>query len=541
MGENSALCLRFDVDTFSTRHAYTADVGWGAYAYLPRILQVAGRHGVKLQFCACGQGLTEYPFEHQAIRLAGHPLDSHLYSHRVMLYDDPTRVTEELVLTEMAFAEQDIPWSGIGATDMYPNGIDDQGGVQALLTERGYQWCSSKYREALPLEQMQPYWLNDFLLEIPCAGASDRCYWFDRSATVEGFIEILLRLLNEAKDKGLVYEVVMHPGVLAKFDPECEVVATVVDRAMALGVPLVTMDKISQWKIACRELPSSEAPTMRRYHDDEERWSEQHPNKVHDYIGGWRPFPNSRRPGVTINRFGLRGADCLRSKPHRMTRVVCIGDSCVFGPLPDDAPWPAQLQTMLDRKAPLRYQVLNAGVAGQTSNEVARRLPQLLKGLRPDVVLISVLANDLWQTDPRDCSDWSTFTPEEFIRNIQLSIDSCRKHDAKPVLMTVATMVPMNAEMTPFMLTAFHQPKFLGDQKQPAKVRVLYDRYNQLLRDLACANGIPCFDAAARFDDRHDDRRGRLFIDTCHMLREGNTEMAEIIAAEIGKQLPSPS
>jgi len=119
MAANSALCLRFDLDTFSTRHAYTDDVGWGAYEYLPRLLRVADVHGAKLQFCACGQGMEEYSFEIQTIREAGHPIDSHLHSHRVTLLDDPVRVAEEFVRAEQVFAEHGVPWSGIGATGMY--------------------------------------------------------------------------------------------------------------------------------------------------------------------------------------------------------------------------------------------------------------------------------------------------------------------------------------------------------------------------------------------------------------------------------------
>ncbi|MDP6775225.1 MAG: hypothetical protein QGI83_00505, partial [Candidatus Latescibacteria bacterium] len=215
MSDNAALCLRFDLDTFSTRHAYTADVGWGAYPYLPRILRVAGSHGVKLQFCSCGQGVKEYALEHRGIHAGGHPIDSHLFTHRVRLTDPVAPVLEELILAEQAFSDEKIPWSGIGATGMYAHGIEDCPEVQQALVDRGYQWCSTKYNRELSLEDMQPYWLNEWLLEIPCAGMSDRDTFADPEATVEGFLATVLGLLDEAKRKGLVYAIDLHPGVLA--------------------------------------------------------------------------------------------------------------------------------------------------------------------------------------------------------------------------------------------------------------------------------------------------------------------------------------
>ena len=64
-------------------------------------------------------------------------------------------------------------------------------------------------------------------------------------------------------------------------------------------------------------------------------------------------------------------------------------------------------------------------------------------------------------------------------------------------------------------------------------MRILYDRYNHVLRSLAQDCGINCIDTAAYFDEKHDHRRGQLFADTCHMLKEGHTEMARFISEEI--------
>jgi lysophospholipase L1-like esterase len=257
------------------------------------------------------------------------------------------------------------------------------------------------------------------------------------------------------------------------------------------------------------------------------------PEKVIDYIGGWRPFPNYRRLGVSTNRFGLRGRDCLRTKPDGTTRLLCIGDSCVFGVPPDEAPWPAQLQARLDDRRPSTAEVLNAGVNGQSSINICCRLPQLLRGLQPDAILISVLANDAWSLQPPSGADLAGYVPEPFVRNVQCAIDCCVKHGARPVLVTPPGMVPTDHTMTPFMMRVFHQAHWLGEQKQPETMRLLYDRHNEALRDLADRNGIACIDTAAAFDRLHDHERGLLFMDTCHMNQDGNAAMAAIIADEI--------
>ena len=80
------------------------------------------------------------------------------------------------------------------------------------------------------------------------------------------------------------------------------------------------------------------------------------------------------------------------------------------------------------------------------------------------------------------------------------------------------------------MMLGYHQAGWLGPEKQPEMMRLLYDRYNEALRDLARSNGIPCIDTASSFDAELDDRREQLFGDTCHMHTEGNVEMGRIIA-----------
>ena len=95
--------------------------------------------------------------------------------------------------------------------------------------------------------------------------------------------------------------------------------------------------------------------------------------------------------------------------PTASLTVLCVGDSNTFGlHLPRVYAYPALLQAALG----LRYQqpvnVINRGIPGQNSAQVAAGLEQDLAELSPDLVLILVGINDTWNTDGQDLG-WSSF------------------------------------------------------------------------------------------------------------------------------------
>ncbi|MFM8552016.1 MAG: arylesterase [Nitrospiraceae bacterium] len=83
-----------------------------------------------------------------------------------------------------------------------------------------------------------------------------------------------------------------------------------------------------------------------------------------------------------------------RAEPRaERPKIVALGDSLTagFGVSPD-ASYPAQLQRALDR-AGYRYQVINAGVSGDTTAGGVRRIDWVLKS-RPHIVIVALGAND---------------------------------------------------------------------------------------------------------------------------------------------------
>ena len=82
-----------------------------------------------------------------------------------------------------------------------------------------------------------------------------------------------------------------------------------------------------------------------------------------------------------------------RSKDNDLPRIVAFGDSLTagLGVSPDDA-YPGQLARWL-REQGLAYEVINAGVSGETSAGGLRRVEWILKS-QPRLVILELGAND---------------------------------------------------------------------------------------------------------------------------------------------------
>ena len=73
--------------------------------------------------------------------------------------------------------------------------------------------------------------------------------------------------------------------------------------------------------------------------------------------------------------------------------IVALGDSLTAGNgLNERDAWPAQLERRL-RAAGVRWQVVNAGISGETSSGARARLEWVL-GLKPDIMILETGAND---------------------------------------------------------------------------------------------------------------------------------------------------
>jgi len=81
--------------------------------------------------------------------------------------------------------------------------------------------------------------------------------------------------------------------------------------------------------------------------------------------------------------------------------IVAVGDSLTAGlGLPETEAYPAQLEKKLHQTG-YRWQVINAGISGETSSGTLARVDWILK-LKPDIVILEIGANDgLRGVDPQ--------------------------------------------------------------------------------------------------------------------------------------------
>lgn len=86
----------------------------------------------------------------------------------------------------------------------------------------------------------------------------------------------------------------------------------------------------------------------------------------------------------------------LPEPDYQATRIVVLGDSIAYGQFLDEAQaWPALLAVRLADEHPQRHwQVINAGVPGDTTADAYLRFPAHVAAYRPRLVLIALGLND---------------------------------------------------------------------------------------------------------------------------------------------------
>ncbi|MCO5165223.1 MAG: GDSL-type esterase/lipase family protein [Planctomycetes bacterium] len=110
-----------------------------------------------------------------------------------------------------------------------------------------------------------------------------------------------------------------------------------------------------------------------------------------NYVGVFKTYFEDTP--VRTNSLGFRGAEPPADVEGAL-RVLCLGDSNMFGQgVGDDETLPAQLERLLRARGPAV--VYNAGVSGYATEHELRTLKVFGPRLRPQVVVLGWLDNDL--------------------------------------------------------------------------------------------------------------------------------------------------
>jgi lysophospholipase L1-like esterase len=266
---------------------------------------------------------------------------------------------------------------------------------------------------------------------------------------------------------------------------------------------------------------------------------------------------------IHINSLGFRGAEFDPVKPAGTFRMIALGDSSTFGLAGEACNYSAALERLLRTwGAPRRYEVVNAGVEGYDSEDALRLLEKRALGYQPDLVTVYIGWNDLVKRDPMDTkasgeSKWlayrmydvylirfwrkvvfailrpmvmtvghempteeeaayAHYVPSVFVRNLERIVQLVRGRGVPLVFLTLPS--PLKTDMHPEDIKKLYFPYYTYNLKRFA---LAYQRYNDIIRGVARANGVPVVDLAARLADRGD-----LFMDTSHPTCAGHTAIA---------------
>jgi lysophospholipase L1-like esterase len=138
------------------------------------------------------------------------------------------------------------------------------------------------------------------------------------------------------------------------------------------------------------------APPRTLAYPDMESW-ERYPGPFEpgqDFVD--RIFPNLPHH-IRINSLGFRGEDFPLEKAEGSFRILCVGDSYVFGDyVQNDETFPAALQSALGSALHgKKAEVINGGVNGYTILDEAELAVEKGFGLDPDLLVLTFVMNDL--------------------------------------------------------------------------------------------------------------------------------------------------
>lgn len=225
--------------------------------------------------------------------------------------------------------------------------------------------------------------------------------------------------------------------------------------------------------------------------------------------------------GLSVSRYTAT-LDAVPPMLQGVHRIVCVGDSITQqGESPAGYVWLIRhnLQLIFPNQS---FDVLNAGISGNRSNDMLDRFERDVLSHNPDLVLISVGVNDVWHgfSEGHPQGDGPGGIPlADYRQNVAAMIDRTVAKHAKAVLL-LAT--PIGED--------------LGNAENLKAVA-----YNNTLRDLAVTKSATVIDLQTPFRKLIDSYRTTtgntqnfLTVDGVHMNAQGNQVMAQAVLTALG-------
>lgn len=207
-------------------------------------------------------------------------------------------------------------------------------------------------------------------------------------------------------------------------------------------------------------------------------------------------------------------ASFVADKPKK---VIFFGDSITQAGVKPNGYITRIGEILASKNLASNYELIGAGIGGNKVYDLYLRLESDVLEKKPDVVFIYVGVNDVWH---KTTSGTGT-DPDKFVKFYQALVDKIKANGAKVVLCTPAVIGEKND---------FSNPQD-GDM----------NHYSNLIRKLAEKNNLPLVDLRKAFlaydlvNNPTNKDAGVLTIDRVHLNDLGNTNVAELMLAELLK------
>jgi hypothetical protein len=269
--------------------------------YVQKMLDVAGRYSVPLQFYVVGSALEADDVDYLKRAAAeGHGIGNHTYTHlhvkakesvqiQYLYRDQPWRaggrtvqeiLRDEIRCTTLAIRERlGVEPLGFRSPGGFPTQLRDVPDVRHTVASEGFRYVSSGYRLSLPRDcpptqleiaaaveqsvaELQPVRYVETasssgeadaggpaerlgLLEISMMGMSDIDAFRNLRLPTAAWLEATRVALQKAQADRLVLSLLLHPSVLAARDPFCETLELCARMSASAGGAMATNDTIA--------------------------------------------------------------------------------------------------------------------------------------------------------------------------------------------------------------------------------------------------------------------------------------------------------
>lgn len=250
--------------------------------YTTQAAELVAQHGGRLHGFVVGRVLEQENIDWlQAIAHAGHPLGNHTYDHvnvRAETKDEiqfrfrrspwliagstiEEVIRENIRMTSIAMRERlAVDPVGFRTPGGFNDGLHTREDLQAMLLELGFPWVSSVYPAhdlQPPGEQLneevvqsilatqklaQPTVYPSGLVEVPMSPPSDITAFRSGRWSLEDFLHVLNRVLDQVIEQRATFDFLAHPSCLYVVDPQFKAIELICRKVNESGGAAVLVD-----------------------------------------------------------------------------------------------------------------------------------------------------------------------------------------------------------------------------------------------------------------------------------------------------------